>query len=165
MFGGKKSGDRDAAPAVGAASPVPQQDGDSAPSESQAAEHGADCLVVGRGLSFNGVIEAADHLLVEGSVAADLRACERIEIAAGGSFRGSARVTEAEIAGLCEGNLTVAGHLRIRAGGEARGRIAYGSVEIEPGGLLFGTIESAAKPRPIHSGKVVPFRPAVHDGD
>jgi cytoskeletal protein CcmA (bactofilin family) len=133
-------------------------------------DHGvlADRLVVGRDLTFEGSISTCDHLVVGGSVVSDLDQCQTLDIAPNGSFRGTAMVSGADIAGVFEGELTVAGELRIQATGRVRGRITYGTLAIEPGGRLLGIVESTAEaPRPQPRSVVLPLRPTKahsHDG-
>jgi cytoskeletal protein CcmA (bactofilin family) len=124
-------------------------------------------LVVGRNLIFEGAISTCDHLVVGGSVVGDLDHCQTIDIVSDGSFHGTATADDADIAGAFEGELTVTGQLHIRATGQVRGRVTYGTLAIEPGGHLRGIVESMAEamrshPRPV----VVPLHAAKdHDHD
>ena len=125
--------------------------------------NGGNRLVVGRGLTFNGDIEACTHLLIGGSVTSDVKACDRLEINAGGSFHGNATVNDADIGGQFEGELTVLGHLHLRADGRVRGRITYGTLSVESGGRLLGMTDSSAEgPRPQPRPVVVSLRPVAH---
>jgi cytoskeletal protein CcmA (bactofilin family) len=122
-------------------------------------------LVVGRNLTFQGALSTCDHLVVGGSVVCDLDHCQTIDIAPDGSFHGTATVTDADIGGMFEGELTVTGQLRIRATGRVRGRVTYGTLAIESGGRLLGIVESTTEaprtqPRPV----VVPLRPTKTHG-
>jgi cytoskeletal protein CcmA (bactofilin family) len=117
-------------------------------------------LVVGRNLTFEGAISTCDHLVVGGSVVGDLDDCEILDIAPDGSFQGAAAVTDADIAGAFEGELTVTGQLRVRATGRVRGRITYGTLAIEPGGRLHGVVGSTTEaPRPQPRPVVLPLHP------
>lgn len=97
-------------------------------------------LVVGREISLNGEIAACDRLVVEGQVEAALGECHNLEIAQGGLFKGSAEVEEAEISGRFDGNLTVSKRLRVRSSGHIKGKIKYGQIEIEAGGVITGDV-------------------------
>ena len=128
---------------------------------------GGNRLVVGHGLTFNGAIDACNHLMIGGSVVSDVKLCDRLEIAAGGSFQGTATANDADIAGQFEGELTVLGHLRLRGSGRIRGRITYGTLSVETGGRLLGIADSSAEaprpqPRPVPRPVVVPLRPVAH---
>ncbi len=95
-------------------------------------------LTVGREIALAGDITECDYLIVEGTMDATLRSGQRMEIAQTGLFRGVANVREADIAGRFEGELSVAGRLRIRSGAQISGRVQYGELEVEAGGQIQG---------------------------
>jgi len=103
-------------------------------------------LIVGRDISLSGEITACDVLVVEGTVEARLRDGRNIEIAESGLFKGSVEIDEADIAGRFEGEITVRGRLRVRAGGRIQGSIRYGELEVEAGGQLMGDIQVIGAP-------------------
>jgi cytoskeletal protein CcmA (bactofilin family) len=98
-------------------------------------------LIVGRDISLSGEIAACDVLVVEGTVEARLRDGRNIEISETGLFKGSVEIDEADIAGRFEGEITVRGRLKVRAGGRIQGSIRYGELEVEAGGQLSGDIQ------------------------
>lgn len=98
-------------------------------------------LVVGRDIALNGEISACDRLIVEGEVNANLADCREIEIADGGVYKGSAEIESAEIAGLFEGELTAHNRLVIRNTGVVRGKIRYGTIEVQAGGVISGDFQ------------------------
>jgi cytoskeletal protein CcmA (bactofilin family) len=110
-------------------------------------------LIVGRDISLAGEITACDHLVVEGNVEARLKDCKIIEIADSGTFKGSASIGEAHIAGRFEGELTVATRLSLGATGVITGTVRYGELEIEAGGRVIGSMEptpmEARMPEPV----------------
>ena len=57
-------------------------------------------LVVGRGISVQGVVQDAERLVVEGTVEATMIHATELSIAPGGVFKGEVEVEDAEIAGL-----------------------------------------------------------------
>jgi cytoskeletal protein CcmA (bactofilin family) len=105
-------------------------------------------LIVGRDISLSGEITACDHLVVEGTVDATLREGQRIEITESGLFRGKVEISEADIAGRFEGEITVRGRLRVRSTGRIDGKIQYGELEVEAGGHLEGQVAGLARARP-----------------
>ena len=115
-------------------------------------------LIVGHGISLNGEIRACDHLIVEGTVEAQLKDCRAINLSGDGTFKGSAEVDEADIAGRFEGDLMVRGSLVLRSAGVVSGKLRYGEIEIETGGKVIGTME------PIES-VVTPIRDAGKSQD
>lgn len=98
-------------------------------------------LVVGRDIALNGEISACDRLIVEGEVNANLADCREIEISDGGVYKGAAEIENAEISGLFEGEITVRNRMVIRNSGIVRGKIRYGVIEIQPGGLISGDVQ------------------------
>lgn len=99
-------------------------------------------LIVGRDIVLNGEISACEKLVVEGRVEASLNDCKAIEIAESGTFKGSAEVEEAEISGLFDGSLVVRGRLLVHETGRVVGDVRYDRIEIEPGGVIIGTLNT-----------------------
>ena len=93
-------------------------------------------LIIGRGISISGEIEACDHLIVEGTVEAALKGASNLEIAENGTFYGTVDIQEATVAGRFEGDITVHGRLTIRATGTITGTINYKELEIEAGAVV-----------------------------
>ncbi|WP_395680206.1 polymer-forming cytoskeletal protein [Inquilinus sp.] len=98
-------------------------------------------LIVGSEISLAGEITACDHLVVEGRIEAKIKDCQTIEIAAQGVFKGSAEISDGDIAGRFEGDLSVSGLLRLRASGVVTGTVKYGELQVETGGKLIGTLQ------------------------
>ena len=99
-------------------------------------------LIVGREIILNGEIRTCDFLVVEGRVEAVLNDCRQIDIASSGQFKGSADIESADISGRFDGDLTVHGRLTVRATGRVFGKVKYGQLEVERGGIISGTLES-----------------------
>lgn len=97
-------------------------------------------LTVGRDIEVSGDIRACDRLVVEGRVEADLNDSKVLEVAPSGTFKGSAVIDVAEIAGRFEGDLTVRDRLYLRETGRVNGTIRYRGLEIESGGRIGGTL-------------------------
>ena len=104
-------------------------------------------MTVGPGIKLKGEISDCDTLAVEGTMDATLVG-EVLEIAEGGQFTGTATVSEAQIHGHFEGDLTVSGVLQIRSSGHVTGTIKYGRIEVESGGEISGNVtrDEAAAP-------------------
>ncbi len=101
-------------------------------------------LTVGNDILLKGEIATCDRVVIEGRVEAKLSDVHTVEIAASGSFKGTAEVEDAEVSGLFEGDLVVKNRLVIYATGEVRGNITYGEVEVERGGRLMGQIKTVS---------------------
>jgi cytoskeletal protein CcmA (bactofilin family) len=109
-------------------------------------------LIVGRDIFLNGEIRTCDSLVVEGKVEAVLSDCRAMDIAQSGEFKGSAEIESADISGRFDGDLVVRSRLTIRATGKVLGKIRYGQLEVERGGVISGTIEALADGAPVASG-------------
>jgi cytoskeletal protein CcmA (bactofilin family) len=102
-------------------------------------------MLVGREVSLSGKIAGCNRILVEGKVEATLE-CTTMDVAAPGTFNGTATVEDAVISGRFEGTLTVRKRLLIRESGQVSGTIRYGQLEVELGGKLAGDIGWQEKP-------------------
>ena len=106
-------------------------------------------LVVGRGISLNGVVQDAERLVVEGTVEATMIHATELSIAHGGVFRGEVEVEDAEVAGTIDGTLTAKATLIVRSTGRVLGTARYRRLQVEDGGQISGKMEmisEAARP-------------------
>lgn len=101
---------------------------------------GGRTLTVGQDISLSGNISACDTLVVQGTVEAKDFGGRFIDIAEAGTFKGSAEIETAKIAGKFDGELTVRDHLHITATGRITGTIRYARLEVAPGGELGGNV-------------------------
>ena len=99
-------------------------------------------LIIGKQIRMSGEIAGCERLVVEGKVEAKISDVKFIELTANGTFKGSAVVEGAVIAGTFEGDLRVNGHLEIAASGVLKGNVAYKTISVGNGGKLLGAIES-----------------------
>lgn len=113
-------------------------------------------MSVGPGIKLKGEISDCDTLVVEGTVEATLKS-EFLEVAEGGTYTGTATVTDAEIHGKFEGELTVTGVLQIRSTGHVTGTIKYGRIEVESGGEIAGAV--TREESEVQSSKTAESRP------
>lgn len=133
-----------ARPAMPGAAPVTAK-----PATSVRNEDNARRLVVGLGISLTGEVASCDMLVVEGTIQAKLTGARLVEVSTTGTFKGSAEIEEACIAGRFEGELTVKGLLKVQATGMVQGTVRCGALEVERGGRISGNmsfIDEAAKP-------------------
>ena len=103
-------------------------------------------LVVGRGISVQGVVQDAERLVVEGTVEATMIQASELSVAPGGMFKGEVEVEDAEIAGTIDGTLTVKGSLIVRATGKVLGTARYRRLQVEDGGQITGRMEMITEP-------------------
>jgi cytoskeletal protein CcmA (bactofilin family) len=106
-------------------------------------------LVIGKDITLAGEIASCDHLIVEGTVEASVKDCHRLEVADGGLFRGGVEISEADIAGRFEGQISVQGRLVVRTTGRIDGKVQYGELAVEAGGTIDGEIRCLGKPAKV----------------
>lgn len=97
-------------------------------------------LTIGPGITMSGEIESCDYLLVEGTVEAALKGANLLEVAERGVFYGTVEISEANISGRFEGDITVNGRLTITSTGTVTGSISYKEIEIEAGAVIEGKL-------------------------
>lgn len=108
-------------------------------------------LIVGPDVKLKGAeIQDCDTLVVEGRVEATMDS-RVIQIAEQGAFSGKVGIDVAEIHGNFDGELTARQHLIIHASGRVSGKIRYGKIHIEEGGVLSGDIASLTENDKPHS--------------
>ena len=129
--------------AQGASSGAASPGGRAAPPRPQVSERRT--LVVGRGISVQGIVQDAERLVVEGTVEATMIHATELSIAQGGVFRGEVEVEDAEVAGTIDGTLTVRGNLVVRATGKVLGTARCRRLQVEDGGAITGRIEMLAE--------------------
>ena len=103
-------------------------------------------LVVGRGISLQGVVQDAERLVVEGTVEATMIHATELAVSPGGTFKGEIEVEDAEVAGLIDGTLTARGNLIVRATGRVLGTARCRRLQVEDGGQITGHIEMITEP-------------------
>ena len=98
-------------------------------------------LVVGRGISVQGMVQDAERLVVEGTVEATMIHAAELSVSPGGVFKGEVEVESAEIAGTIDGTVTARGSLIVRATGVVLGTARCRRLQVEDGGQITGRIE------------------------
>ena len=109
-------------------------------------------LVIGSGVILKGNIERCKTLEVHGDVEAEIE-CDRLVIDEGGTLKGSVVARTAEISGALNGTARVQEKVMIRSAGHFSGKLSYGAIRIELGGLVRGELEEIA---PNSKVEVVP---------
>lgn len=99
-------------------------------------------LQVGRDITLQGEIGACDHLVIEGTVTATIKQLQQFDILDHGRFSGSVIADNADINGTFEGDITVAGRLWLRSNANVTGTLRYGSLQVEKGAIVRGTVDT-----------------------
>jgi cytoskeletal protein CcmA (bactofilin family) len=118
-------------------------------------------LVVGRGISVQGIVQDAERLVVEGTVEATMIHATELAIAPGGVFKGEVEVEDAEIAGTIDGTLTARGSLIVRASGKVLGTARCRRLQVEDGGQITGRIEMISDTEQSQTTSSLPPRQTV----
>ncbi len=105
-------------------------------------DEGGSKLIVGPNIKLKGVeIHDCDTLVVEGRVEATM-VSRTIQIAENGTFEGKVDVDVAEVHGGFQGELTARRKLVIHATGRVAGKIRYGKILVQEGGVMSGDVGS-----------------------
>lgn len=102
-------------------------------------------LTVGKDIHLKGEITACDVLEVEGRVEASMKS-RLIRITQSGVFQGECEVDNADVTGTFDGNIVVKNRLTIRSNGRVTGKVRYGEIAVEAGGVLAGDIQASDAP-------------------
>lgn len=97
-------------------------------------------ILIGKGTSVKGVIQATGAVHVYGEVDGEITAQEII-VGISGKVSGVVKVDVADIQGVVINLLEVKKTLVVRSNGKISGSISYQSLEIESGGLIEGKVE------------------------
>ncbi len=104
-------------------------------------------LVVGRGISVQGMVQDAERLVVEGQMEASMIHATELGVSPGGIFKGEIEVEDAEISGTIDGTVTARGNLIVRSTGVVLGTARCRRLQVEDGGQITGRIEMITEPR------------------
>jgi len=104
-------------------------------------------LVVGKGISLQGMVQDAERLVVEGQVESAMIHATELSVTLGGLFKGEVEVEDAEIAGTIDGTVTARGNLVVRATGVVLGTARCRRLQVEDGGQITGRIEMLTEAR------------------
>ncbi len=104
-------------------------------------------MVIGKGISIEGIVREAERLVVEGVVEATLIHAIELVVSPGGVFKGVVEVEDAEIAGTVDGTIVARGSLTMRATGKLIGTARCRRLQVEDGGQITGQIDMITDPR------------------
>ena len=86
-----------------------------------------------------GIIEA-DHVQLEGTADGEITA-KTVELSAVGALDGNVQCETIIVARTFSGEAAVTGSLSVKSTGRIEGKISYGSLAVEAGGAVLGTLE------------------------
>src|SRR5438270_13605926 len=95
-------------------------------------------VFLGPEIVLSGELKSCGTLVAEGIVDGSRIECREFILGRAGSCKGEVQAESAVISGRFEGRLIVRARLLIKSGGQVKGSVQYGEVQIEPGGELQG---------------------------
>ena len=116
-------------------------------------------LYIGDGVTVDGTINSNGLIEVLGVASGDITAKE-IKIAPGGRIDGTVKADRLDVSGSVSSSINVTDKLTIRSTGRVEGDVVYGSIQIDAGASIRGTIREQGKSLTDKGGvvekKVVP---------
>ncbi|MAI49962.1 MAG: hypothetical protein CMM16_05300 [Rhodospirillaceae bacterium] len=97
-------------------------------------------ITIGQGVVFSGKVIKAESIVLEGTADGEILA-KTVEISAAGSLDGTVQCDTLIVAGAFSGKAAVLGSLSVKRTGKITGKISYGSLSVEDGGAVLGTLE------------------------
>ena len=107
---------------------------------SRAPAEDTEVITIGKGVVFSGKVIEADNVKLEGKADGEL-AAKTVELSSSGSLDGNVKCDAFIVAGAFSGEATVSGSLSVKSTGKIEGKISYGSLAVEAGGAVLGTLE------------------------
>ena len=97
-------------------------------------------ITVGTGVVLSGRIIEADYVKLEGTADGEITS-KTVELSAAGSLDGKVKCGTFIVAGTFSGEAAVTDNLSVKSTGRIEGEISYGSLSVEAGGAVLGTLE------------------------
>ena len=101
--------------------------------------HETKVITIGSGVVFSGKVIEADNVKLEGKADGEITA-KTVELSAAGSLDGNVKCETFIVAGTFTGEAAVTGSLSVKSTGKIEGKISYGSLAVEAGGAVLGTL-------------------------
>ena len=98
--------------------------------------------IISAGSKLEGSIETAGTLIVDGSVTGNIR-CSSLEVLQDGNLEAKVEAENVSVAGCFEGEMICNGKLTVLSKGKVIGDVSYGTLSIESGGALDGSVSKS----------------------
>lgn len=92
---------------------------------------------IGETCRIEGRLDVKGELVINGTVEGTIK-CDTLIASHGSRIKGRVKARNATLSGVVESEVHVLEHLAITKSGKLTGSISYGTVSIEPGGILSG---------------------------
>ena len=112
--------------------------------------------IVGQGTTFDGNVESADNLRIEGKLKGTVKTKSKIVLGASAVIEGDIYAQNAEIQGTVKGKLEIAGLLILGDGCKVHGDIVTNKLEVRDGASFNGDCSMGVKTKEIKLGTDVP---------
>lgn len=94
---------------------------------------------IGDSCRIDGAVEVNGRLVVDGIIEGTIK-CDTLETGPNSRIKANIEASNVTIRGFIEGDVFVHEHLEVASTGAFMGSIAYGTLSIEPGGKLSGSV-------------------------
>lgn len=101
-----------------------------------------DLTFIGTGCKVEGNIEVQGELIVNGRVEGSIR-CDVLHTGPNSFIKAGVEAANVTLAGICEGEMHIYEQLTISSTGKLSGKVSYGTLSVESGGMLGGEIHKA----------------------
>lgn len=108
--------------------------------------------IIGQGTSFEGNVESADNLRIEGKLKGTVKTKSKIVLGASAVIEGDIFATNAEIQGKVKGKIEVTDLLILGDGCQVNGDIITNKLEVRDGAAFNGDCSMGVKTREIKLG-------------
>ena len=98
--------------------------------------------IISAGSKLEGSIETVGTLIVDGSVTGNIK-CSSLEILQDGNLEAKVEAESVSVAGSFEGEMICNGKLTVLSKGKVIGDVSYGTLSIESGGALDGSVSKS----------------------
>jgi len=98
--------------------------------------------IISAGSKLEGSIETVGTLIVDGSVTGNIK-CSSLEILQDGNLEAKVEAQDVSVAGSFEGEMICNGKLTVLSKGKVIGDVSYGTLSIESGGALDGSVSKS----------------------
>ena len=103
--------------------------------------------LIGDTCRIDGAIEVKGRLVVDGIIEGTIK-CDSLETGPSSRINANIEADDVTIRGFMEGDVFVHKHLDVASTGNFKGSIAYGTLSIEPGGKLSGSVSKIDSKEP-----------------
>jgi len=98
--------------------------------------------IISAGSKLEGSIATEGTLIVDGSVTGNIK-CDSLEILQDGNLEAKVEAENVSVAGCFEGEMICSGKLTVFSKGKVIGDVSYGTLSIESGGALDGSVSKS----------------------